>query len=77
MGLELDTLKNNNQVSVIYNNSTGQIVEFFGGDDFIMKMWVEFRIKAEHIQNYFSAEEIEDFFIDNDIHFGELRWLLE
>ena len=76
MGLELDTLKNNDGVAVIYNNTTGEIMEFYGGDDFI-KVLSYHKISKDEILKYFSEEEIINFFDEVSMELEGLKEILE
>ena len=76
MGLELDTLKNNDGVAVIYNNTNGNIMEFYGGNDFI-KVLGYHKISKEEILKYFTEEEIINFFDDLDMDLEELEEVIE
>jgi len=76
MGLELDRLKNNDNVCVIYNNTTGQVEEFYAGNDFIKVLFKEFTVLKDYILKYFSKEEIEEFFDENNMDLEGLKEVL-
>ena len=68
MGLEFDKLVNN-EVFVVYNNTTGAVFEFYDLEDFKIKLFDECRISEDKIKEYFNKAEIEEFFEENDIEF--------
>jgi len=72
MGLELDTLKQK-EVCVVYDNTTGRMAEFYGGDDFIEILLTYFKIKSEDILKYFTKYEIKEFFIEYDMDLEKLE----
>ena len=75
MALQLDTLRNND-VCVIYNTTNGKISEFYEGDDFVkvLKRW---GVEADKILDYFTAEEIVDFFLNNAMELESLTDIKE
>ena len=65
MGLELDSLESDNTQTVIHNNTTGEIINFCGFDDFVNVLKRKFGVIKEEIPSRFSFEELEDFFINH------------
>jgi len=68
MGLELDSLKENSGVTVIYDNTTGNVEEFYDIEGLIKFVKT---YKTKTIKEYFSLEEIEEFFIDFDLELNK------
>ena len=77
MGLELDTLKNHDDECVIYNNTTGAIVGFYGGKSFMEELWSEFKIREDQIMNYFTKDEIIDFFNERNMDLEKLQEVIQ
>ena len=76
MGLVLDTLKDHDEC-VIYNNTNGVVIVFYGGDSFIEELYQEFRIDRDKILNYFTKNEIIDFFNENNMDLEKLKEVIE
>ena len=66
MRLELDTLKNNDSVSVIINCNSGTIVQFHDLKSFVEVLKQYFAIEKKEIKHYFTREEIEDFITNQE-----------
>lgn len=80
MGLELDTLKNNDETNVILNNTTGVIVGgFYDLKSFKDELFQQWQIREDQIKDYFWYDELEDFFIEHNVDFTEkeLKKLME
>ena len=72
MSLELDTLRDNDDVCVILNHCTGAVASFSCDfKDFKETLFSEFRIGEDKIKDYFSYDELINFFYDHDIEFSE------
>ena len=72
MGLELDRLENNDTALVIYNNTTGALIGFgYTLKDFKEALFKEWQIRNDQIKDYFSKDELEEFFNDNNLEFEE------
>lgn len=61
MSLIVDRLKDNDNVIVIYNNTTGHIQEIYDIND------IRKYCKPEKIEDFFSEEEIENFYSEFDL----------
>lgn len=72
MGLELDSLKNNNNVYVILNNTDGSLIDFqLDFKDFKEALFDKWKINEGHIKDFFTFDELEDFFYEHDIDFKD------
>ena len=72
MGLELDTLKNNDTECVIYNNTNGSMVGgFYDIKSFKQAIYSQWDIPYCDIKNYFTFDEVADFFDGNSIEYNE------
>ena len=71
MGLELDTLKNNGD-KVIYNNTSGIVVGgFYDLKSFKDCLFDQWQINEGKIKDYFSFDELQDFFCLNAVTYAE------
>ena len=80
MGLELDTLSRNDDTTVIYCNTTGNIAVFGCDlDDFKKVLSDVFSICEGDIKDFFGFDELQEFFDEFDIEYDEkeLKRLLE
>ena len=72
MKLELDTLKNNDEVNVIYNKVTDVIVGgFFDLKGFKQELFQQWQIREDQIKEHFDYDVLEDFFVEHEVEFDE------
>jgi len=76
MGLELDSLKQNDDVTIIYNNTTGDIVEFYAGNSFIKEL-EKMGVTKKEIFKYFSVDELMEFFDEYNMDLEELEKVID
>jgi len=78
MGLELDTLKNND-TPLIYNNTTGKVYPFYDWKHLLKVFEEELGYNEPSILIFFTREEIYNFFVahpdldETEINFEDLR----
>ena len=79
MGLELDTLSTNDDVCVIYCNTTGNAITFHSDFDDFKRRLLKFGVKEDEIRDYFGLDELQEFFDEFDIEYNEeeLKTLME
>ena len=75
MGIELDSLKKM-EATVIVNNTTGEIINFYAGDDLIKKL-KEIGIEKNEIFKFLDEDEVFEFFIDFNMDLEGLEELME
>ena len=72
MGLELDTLKRNDDENVIVNNTTGVIIGgFYDLKTFKDSLYSEWGIQYDRIQDYFTFDELDNFFSEHNVEYDE------
>ena len=72
MGLELDTLKKDDSINVIHNNTTGVVISgFYDLKGFKEALFQQWQIREEQVKDYFSHNELEDFFTEHSVEYNE------
>ena len=67
MAYHLDTLKNNDNVYVVFNSCNGSVCMFYNLISLVDAMWSSYSIRLDKLRDKLSRKEIVDFFEANDI----------